>query len=80
MQWVIPIAAGHFFLFCNVFRLRRSYELVWTGVFIANVTVWLYLVDFSWAGVLAAQLPLTALLIAMEVRSSRYHGIGSRPR
>ena len=80
MQWVIPVAAGHFFLFCNVVRLRRSYELVWSGLFLANVTVWLYLVGLSWAGVLAGQLPVTAVLIALEVRSPRYHGIGSRPR
>ena len=78
MQWVIPIAAGHFFLFCNLVRLRRGYELLWTAVFIANVTVWLYLVDFSWTGVLAVQLPVTVALIVAEARSDRYHGIGSR--
>jgi len=36
LLWIIPFAAGHFFLFCNVFRVRRSYELVWTGCCLAN--------------------------------------------
>ena len=30
--WILPCALGHFFLFCNVFRVRRNYELAWTGV------------------------------------------------
>jgi hypothetical protein len=78
--WLFPIAVGHFFLFCNVFRIRRSYELVWTAVFIANVAVWLYLAPtFHWLGVLAVQTPLTAILIGLEIRSDRYHGIFSRP-
>lgn len=72
---VIAMAVGHFFLFCNVFRLRRRYELGWTAVFVANFTAWTFATDFSWAGVLAVQLPATALVIALELRSPRYHGV-----
>lgn len=75
--WLIPVAVGHFFLFCNVVRMRRSYELIWAGIFLANMVGWMGSGSFSWAGVLAIQLPLTALLVALEVRSPRYHGIGS---
>ena len=39
---LVPLTLGHFFLFCNVFRLRRSYELYWTVVFLLNVGVWLF--------------------------------------
>lgn len=76
--WIIAAAAGHFFLFCNVFRVRRSYELVWSAVFLANVTAWTWAGRFSWWGVLGVQLPVTALVIVLEIRSPRYHGIFSR--
>lgn len=74
MTGVFPMAIGHFFLFCNVFRIRRSYELVWTAVFLVNFAAWTF-TSFSWAGVLAVQLPLTAVVIAFEIRSRRYHGV-----
>lgn len=74
MAGIFPMAVGHFFLFCNVFRLRRRYELTWTAIFLANFTAWTF-TEFSWIGVLAIQLPVTALVIALEIRSPRYHGI-----
>ena len=76
MAGVIPMAVGHFFLFCNVFRVRRSYELAWAAIFIANFAAWTLLAPgFSWPGLLAIQLPVTAIVIALEVRSPRYHGV-----
>lgn len=51
----IAMAIGHFFLFCNFFRIIR----------------W-------WPGILAVQTPLTAVLIATELRTSRYHGVWAR--
>lgn len=74
MAGLFPMAVGHFFLFCNVFRLRRRYELIWTAVFLVNFTAWTF-TEFTWAGVLAIQLPLTAVVIALEMRSPRYHGV-----
>lgn len=74
MAGLFPMAVGHFFLFCNVFRVRRRYELAWTAVFLVNFTAWTF-TEFSWPGVLAIQLPVTALAIALEIRSPRYHGI-----
>ena len=76
--WIIAAAAGHFFLFCNVFRVRRSYELIWTGIFLANVAAWTWSERFSWPGILAIQLPVTAAVIVLEIRSPRYHGIFCR--
>lgn len=76
--WIIAAAAGHFFLFCNVFRVRRSYELIWTAVFLVNVTAWTWAERFSWPAVLSVQLPVTVLFIALEIRSPRYHGVFSR--
>ena len=76
---VFPITLGHFFLFCNVFRVRRSYELIWAGLYLLNVACWMLLWEFRWLGVLACQTPLTLVLIVLEVRSSRYHGIWAHP-
>lgn len=76
--WIIAAAAGHFFLFCNVFRVRRSYELIWTAVFLANVTAWTWAGRFSWTAVLAVQFPVTVAVVALEIRSPRYHGIFHR--
>lgn len=73
--WIIAAAAGHFFLFCNVFRVRRSYELAWSAVFLANVLGWAWAGRFTWTAVLAVQIPVTVLVIALEIRSPRYHGI-----
>ena len=68
----------HFFLFCNVFRVRRSYEVIWAVTFVANLLAWQVAGGISWRGVLLTQLPLTLLAIAAEMRSRRYHGVGWR--
>jgi hypothetical protein len=65
----------HFFLFCNVFRLRRSYELIWTGAYVVNLGCEIWLGGVDWAKVLALQGPLTLILIVAEARSSCYHGV-----
>ena len=68
----------HFFLFCNVFRVRRSYELIWAASFIVNLLAWQALGQFGWRGVLLTQAPITLLAIAVEMKSNRYHGVGCR--
>ena len=72
---VFPVTLGHFFLFCNVFRIRRSYELIWSGVYVANLAYWVLLRDLSWFGILAVQSPLTVAFILREMRDPRYHGV-----
>ena len=76
--WSIPVAVGHFFLFCNVFRVRRSYELAWVGVFFVNAGLWVLLDRFSWPTLLAVQAPFTLATFVLEMRSPRYHGIFAR--
>ncbi len=66
----------HFFLFCNVFRVRRSFELIWASSFIVNAGVWQLVGDLSWQGLLGSQLVITVLVIGAELRSSSYHGVG----
>ena len=71
----IPVVLGHFFLFCNVFRVRRNHELAWAAVFLVNVGAWLASGTFDWWRVLAVQSPFTLAAIVIEIRSPGYHGI-----
>ena len=74
----IPMAVGHFFLFCNVFRIHRTKELVWAAVCLVNVGGWAIADDVWWLGILAVQTPLTVLLIVIEMRQPWYHGVLAR--
>ncbi|SPE51674.1 conserved membrane hypothetical protein [Verrucomicrobia bacterium] len=75
LWWVVAIAAGHFFLFCNVFRLVRRRELIWAAVFVLNVTFWILLGRLDCSNVMACQLPVSTGVIAWEIKATRYHGI-----
>lgn len=78
---LFPFVVGHFFLFCNVFRVRRRYELYWSCYFVMVFTFWLAVEFFgwdwmfSWWMVLIMQSPMTILLIVLEIRSPEYHGV-----
>jgi hypothetical protein len=78
LWWLLLIAAGHFFLFCNVFRIRRSLELWWAGLLLANCGAWLLFERLDWLTVIPCQLPVTAAVLLAEIRSARYHGIFAR--
>src|ERR1051326_8718857 len=80
LWWMVVMIAIHFFLFCNVVRIRRSFELLWAAVFVTNILMWLCLDRLNWFGVVAVQLPITTGLVAAEVRSPRYHGIFAATR
>ncbi len=75
LPWLVLIAAGHFFLFCNVFRVVRRRELLWAALYILNVGFWLLLGRLDWFNILACQLPVSAGVIAWEIKAARYHGI-----
>lgn len=75
LWWLVAIVGGHFFLFCNVFRLLRLRELIWAVIFLVNVGFWLLLRRLDWFEVMACQLPVSVGVIAWEIRAKRYHGI-----
>jgi hypothetical protein len=75
LWWMLLIAAGHFFLFCNVFRIVRRRELIWAGLFILNVGFWIWCDQLTWIYVLSSQMPFTIVLIAADMRASGYHGV-----
>src|SRR5258706_13436345 len=66
LWWVVAIVAGHFFLFCSVFRVIRRRELIWAALFILNVRFWLLLDRFDWFTEVARLLPVSAGVSALE--------------
>ena len=69
---IFPITLGHFFLFCNTFRVGRYFELAWAGIFVVNVAAWVLAGQFAWAHVLWVQTPVTLAGITMALCSRNY--------
>jgi hypothetical protein len=78
IAWALPVALGHFFLFCNVFRVARAGELVWAAIFVIQASAWATVDRLSWPVVVGLQAPVTLVVILLEVRSPRYHGVLAR--
>lgn len=76
--WAVAVVLGHFFLFCNVFRIHRWKELLWAAVFVINVAFWLKEGRIGWPSVLLVQTPVTLGAIVWEMRGPWYHGIFAR--
>lgn len=68
----------HFFLFCNIFRIRRTPELVWAGIFLLNASVWILLDHLSLWGIASTQFVFTVIVIVNEFRNPNYHGVFAR--
>ncbi|UPT74673.1 MAG: hypothetical protein M0D55_02805 [Elusimicrobiota bacterium] len=71
----VAFAVLHYFLFCNVFRIAREFELAWTALFL--VLCWTASVHGypSWPVAASLCLAAAAALIALETRKPSYHGI-----
>ena len=79
------VVLGHFFLFCNVFRISRSLEIIWGIVF---ALVFYGMPDWYttghhfvgpwnfWYQCLLFISPVTIVLIVVVIFSKDYHGIG----
>jgi hypothetical protein len=75
---LVLTVVGHFFLFCNVVRLRRAFELLWAGCYVVVTSVTVAGAAFNWGLPLIAITPVTLVLVVLEGRSERYHGVGWR--
>jgi len=69
------MAVGHFFLFCNVFRIRRKAELIWVAIFSLLAISTLAIRIPNWPITIGLSLTCAAALIAIEARHPSYHGI-----
>ena len=75
---LVGFVVAHFFLFCNVFRIHRKYELAWAAIFVINVVFGLATHAWGLVDAMLLQAPLTVVMIVAEMRSLRYHGVGCR--
>lgn len=72
---MIALVIGHFFLFCNVFRLARPLELAWAAVFVALAGATVAINWPGWIATTIGTLVMTAIVIALEMRKASYHGV-----
>ncbi len=79
IAWLFPFVLGHFFLFCNVFRVPRKPELLWAAIFISMASICLVL-DLTILHAMWMVLPVSVLVLTYSVRLPTYHGIGSSKR
>jgi hypothetical protein len=76
--WWLPVmVVGHFFLFCNVFKVPRRLELVWAGVLLVVTGFWLWAGRFDGWPVLLTQLPCTLWVIGRARRGRRAQAAGA---
>ncbi len=76
--WALAVVLGHFFLFCNVFRIHRNKELLWGVLFLVNAAFWVTGGQIDWSKVLPTQTPVTLGVIAWEMRGPWYHGVWAK--
>ena len=86
--WSAPLRPGvaiatvvaHYFLFCNITRMRGLYELIWALSYSA-LSVWLVGTGLlEWPDMTGVIAPLTIALTVIEVTSAEYRGVLSAPQ
>lgn len=65
---------GHFFLFCNVFRVGERAELIWAAMLLVHVSIGGGMAGGSWWIVLPLQCVVTLIVILRALLSPDYHG------
>ncbi len=78
LWWIVPMALGHFFLFCNVFLVWRTLELAWAAAFVILIGIHLAVGYSDWLSPLIMQTPITFFVLWLQIRSPWYHGIFAR--
>ena len=76
LGFIVAFVVGHFFLFCNVFRIARELEFLWAGVFLIVTLLTLQSHHPSWVIIAVPSLFTTAVVIGLELRKPSYHGLG----
>ena len=65
----------HFFLFCNIFRIRRAPELIWGGIFITLSYLKIEGLIQNWSLSLLISFIIAICIIAYETKHPSYHGV-----
>jgi hypothetical protein len=71
----IGLTVGHFYLFCNVFRLSRALELVWAAIFVTLAAATILTGSPGWLLTTLISLGVTVVVVAIEMRRPSYHGV-----
>ena len=72
---IITFVVGHFFLFCNVFRISRPPELLWAAIFSCLSVMTLTTGFPGWAVTFSSSIVLTVIIIIRGAILPSYHGI-----
>jgi hypothetical protein len=72
---IIAFVTGHFFLFCNVFRISRGLELSWAGIFIILSCATIFCDFPNWTITIAISIGATIVVVICEMKKPSYHGI-----
>ena len=72
---VITFVVGHFFLFCNVFRIERKPELIWAVVFTCLTASTVLTQMPGWIVTFTLSFLVAVVLIYRETKKPHYHGI-----
>ena len=79
MTWwwgfVVGFVLVHFFLFCNIFRIGRSSELVWAAIFVGCVAGTIVADTPGWIITALLSLLVTVAVVIVEMRKPSYHGL-----
>jgi hypothetical protein len=70
----VCLVIAHFFVFCNIVRMKRAFELAWAGIFICLMASTNFLGAPSWPVSLLFSLLAAAILVGLELWKPSYHG------
>lgn len=76
LGFIIMFVVGHFFLFCNVFRIARKLEFIWAAVFCVLALCTVLFGYPNWPVTVASSLVVTIGLVGIEMKKPSYHGVG----
>lgn len=72
----VAFTVGHFFLFCNVFRMPRYLELAWAALFLLLLVSTAIMQQPGWFLSFALSLAGTIVAVVFQMRQPSYHGVG----
>ena len=75
-SFAVMFVVAHFFLFCNVVRMARPFELTWATTFVALAAATLLTEAPGWPVTVAVSLGVTLVVVILQVRKPSYHGLG----
>ena len=75
-SFVVVFVVAHFFLFCNVVRMARPFELIWAATFLALASATLLTEAPGWPVTTGVSLVMTVAVVVLQMRKASYHGLG----